>query len=543
MDRTIKKELFMQFESYAYERNHFKLDPDLMAVLNWCASDTTGWPEKLLELGEISGGQAYQIAAHVDCEAQPRLVMHDLDGNRVDRVELCPAHAKLLKELAFINRPPYGGGSWQEHFAYGYLIADPGLYCSLIVTNQTIYAIHKYAPQLRQWIEPLLSGESWGATWMTETQGGSDLGANETTAVEDGDRWRLQGTEKYFASNAGLADAALVTARPEGASQGPKGLALFLVPRLNRNEELNFLIRRLKSKSGTRAVPTAEVELHQSEAYLIGQASQGIYYTLETLTVSRLANAIGAVGLARKSQFEAVMRASRRKAFGALLRDHPLLGRDLADIAVRTTGSLVLAFHAIKLFDDAWQATPPYTPEYHYARFFSHLIKNRTAEHAAYVTQLAMEVFGGLGFLDETPLPRLHREALVTSIWEGTSNIQALDMLEVMQKKGAHEMFLDSFLIERDDELGTRAFKVIRAGLADLEGRSPAEAQWRAKHLLRSLADAATVMLLMDLARTAGEYYAKMAELYAARFLEKGEYPSWALDERQIWLPDSILSE
>ncbi len=532
----------MHFESYAHGKDHFQMDPDLAAVLQWTEETSSGWDEKLHMVGKIGGGSAYLLAAHVDREAQPRLVMHDLNGKRIDRVELCPEHASLLEELAFINRPPYLGGHWQEHFAYGYLIADPGLYCSLIVTNQTIYALHKYAPELKEWIEPLLSGERWGATWMTETQGGSDLGANETVAYKDGDVWRLQGTEKYFASNAGLADAALVTARPEGAREGPKGLALFLVPRLDRRQELNYFLRRLKSKSGTRAVPTAEVELHDSEAYLIGQADQGIYYTLETLTVSRLANAIGAVGLARKAQFEAVLRSTQREAFGLLLNEHALMRQDLTDIAVRTTGSLALTFHGIKLFDEAWQATPPYTSDYHYARFFSHLIKNRTADHAAHVTRLAMEIFGGLGFMDECPLPRLHREALVTAIWEGTSNIQALDMLEVMQKKGAHENFLDTFSGYAQSALGKRALAVIRDGLAELEGKSPAEAQWGAKDLLRSLADAATVMLLLDLAEGAGEHYEKVAGLYAARFLDKSGYPTWALNERQIWLPESIVS-
>jgi alkylation response protein AidB-like acyl-CoA dehydrogenase len=532
----------MRYESYAYDKDHFQMDPDLRNVLDWCSDVSPDGDEQLHATGKIGGGRAYQIAAHVDREAQPRLIMHDLDGKRVDRVELCPDHAALLRELADINRPPYEGGSWQEHFAYAYLIADPGLYCSLIVTNQTIYALHKYAPELHEWIEPLLSGERWGATWMTETQGGSDLGANETSAVQDGEIWRLQGTEKYFASNAGLADAALVTARPEGAEEGPKGLALFLVPRLDRGGSLNFLIRRLKSKSGTRAVPTAEVELHGSEAFLIGDAARGIYYTLETLTVSRLANAIGAVGLARKAQFEAVLRTNHRESFGTLLWEHPLMRRDLTDIAVRTTGSMVLAFHGIELFDAAWHAEPPYTPEYHYARFFSHLIKNRTAEHAAYVTQLAMEVFGGLGFMDESPLPRLHREALVTSIWEGTSNIQALDMLEVMQKKGAHEMFLDAFSEKSADSLGERAMRVIQTGLADLEGKSAAQAQWGAKELLRSLADAATVMLLVDLANSAGDRYRRVAELYAQRFLDKFEYPAWALEDQQLWLPESVVS-
>ncbi len=317
--------------------------------------------------------------------------------------------------MAFINRPPYEGGSWHHHFALGYLLADTGLYCSLIVTNQTAYAIYKYAPQFKEALEALLSGRAWGATWMSETQGGSDLGANRTTARPDGDGWRLDGEDKYFASNAGLADWAIVTARPQGAPSGPKGIALFLVPRLDEQDGLNFHVRRLKRKSATRAVPTGEVEFHGSRAFLIGEAALGIYYTLENLTVSRLANAAGAMGLARKAHLEALLRVRARSAFGKALVEHPLVRYDLTDLAVRTAGGLALAFHAIQAFDKAWLEKPPYSPAYHYARFLSHLAKNRTAEHAAFATQLAMELFGGLGFMEDYAISRLHRESLVTA--------------------------------------------------------------------------------------------------------------------------------
>ncbi|MFU8773731.1 MAG: acyl-CoA dehydrogenase family protein, partial [Anaerolineales bacterium] len=436
----------MLTKSYAYGKNHWLLDADLQTNLKRYWPEYSEHERTFSKFGELAGGLAYEVADHVDRMAVPLHVMHDLNGVRVDRVRLSPAHRDLLKNMAFINRPPYEGSSWHHHFALGYLLADPGLYCSLIVTNQTAYAIYKYAPDQRDWLEPLLSGEAWGATWMTETQGGSDLGANTTLArVVDG-IWRLYGDTKYFASNAGLADCAIVTARPEGAQAGPKGLALFLVPRLDENGNLNFLLRRLKDKSATRAVPTGEVEFLGSQAYLIGEASQGIYYTLETLTVSRLANAVGAMGLARKAHLEALFRTRERSAFQKRLIEHPLVRWDLTDLAVRTAAGLSLVFHAINAFDRAWQERPPYTIAYHYARFLSHLAKNRTAEHASVCTQLAMELFGGLGFLEEVTVARLHREALVTSIWEGTSNIQSLDMVEAMHKKGAHEPFLDDFI-------------------------------------------------------------------------------------------------
>ena len=119
-------------------------------------------PETMAKAKELfeAGGRAYEVADHIDHQAAPVLVTHDLDGRRIDRARLSPAHLDLLKDLARINRPPYEGGSWHHHFALGHLLADPGLYCSLIVTNQTAYAIYKYAPEHRRWLVPLLSGEA-----------------------------------------------------------------------------------------------------------------------------------------------------------------------------------------------------------------------------------------------------------------------------------------------------------------------------------------------------------------------------------------------
>jgi alkylation response protein AidB-like acyl-CoA dehydrogenase len=530
----------MNAHSYAYGKNHWQLDPDIRPILGQYWAGLGEHQGELDRFGELAGGQAYQVAYHVDHDAPPALVSHDLDGARIDRARLCPQHAALLKDIAWINRPPYQGGLWLHHFALGYLLADPGLYCSLIVTNQTAYAIHKYAPQHAAWLEALLSGEMWGATWMTETHAGSDLGATLTEARLENGEWRLYGDTKYFASNAGLADLALATARPQGAPPGPKGIALFLVPRLDEGGQLNFFVRRLKDKSATRAVPTGEVEFAGSQAYLVGQAELGIYYTLENLTVSRLANAIGAMGLARKAHLEALLRSQARSAFGKALHEHPLMRYDLTDLAVRTAGGLALVFHAIAAFDQSWQATPPYTAQYHYARFLSHLAKNRTAEHAAQATRLGMEIFGGMGFLEETNLPRLHREALVTAIWEGTSNIQALDMLEAMQKKGAHETFINDFLpLLREFNLppARKAAQTLEATLNRLGGLGNLEAQWYAKDALDRLADAAIVGLLYRLAGSGGERYARLAELYALRFLENQPYPAWALADREVWMP------
>lgn len=535
----------MQSISYAFGKNHWQLDPDLRNILAQYWNELPVYDNELSEFGRIAGGQAYELADYVDRSAQPQLIQHDIDGNRIDRVRLAPSHRELLKQIAHINRPPYEGGSWHHHFAYGYLLADTGLYCSLIVTNQTAYAIYKYAPEHSQWLERLLTGQFWGATWMTETQGGSDLGANRTQARSGVSGWHLFGNDKFFASNAGLADLAIVTARPDGAADGPKGIALFLVPRLDRQGGLNFQIRRLKQKSATRAVPTGEIEFNGefnagSEAYLVGKPNEGIYYTLENLTVSRLANAAGAMGLARKAHLEVLYRVISRSAFGSPLAAHPLIRYDLLDLAVRIAAGVSLVFRAVDAFDQAWQSRPPYSSEYHYARLLSHLVKNSTADHSAHCTRLAMELFGGIGFLEDFAISRLHRESLVTAIWEGSSNIQALDMLEVIRKKGSHESLLDEF-IPLFDAVGTSEARVARntieTSLAKLEGMSPEVAQWYAKDILNQLANAAQVGLLYRLAEKAGERYALLARLYAQHFLNKDPYPDWALEKRELWWP------
>ena len=177
--------------SYAYGTNHFDRDPDLAAILGTYWKGFPDHRDELHRFGAFAGEDVYETVYHVDHDAAPVLVTHDLDGQRVDRARLSPAERVVLKAAAHINRPPYEGGSWHHHFALGYLMGDPGLYCVLTITNQTVYGIHKYAPSFAAWKEAMLRGDAFGATWMTEIQGGSDLGANITVARKDGDVWRI----------------------------------------------------------------------------------------------------------------------------------------------------------------------------------------------------------------------------------------------------------------------------------------------------------------------------------------------------------------
>ncbi|MEM0321075.1 MAG: acyl-CoA dehydrogenase family protein [Thermoprotei archaeon] len=518
--------------SNAYGKNHFEVDYPFRALLEYFGYDGG----QLSELGGFVGGVAYEVADYVDKVARPRLVYWSIGGERVDKAWLDPALRLVLNELVKrfrVNERPYTVGDWFHYFSAIYLIGDPGVSCILTVTNQTAYAIHKYGDSGAKRFLPGLIGEGeplFGATWFTEVQGGSDLGANLVEAYLDGGVWRLRGI-KYFSSNAGLAGVALVTARPRGARSGVKGVSLFLVPEFDSRGKRNFNVLRLKEKSGTLSVPTGEVEFDGSEAILLGDADKGIYYTMEDLMVSRLSNAVGALGIARKAYLEAYYYSQRREAFGRRLLDHPLVQRDLVEMEVFIEGAMSVAFRAIDAFQKSWRQTPPYGEEYHYARLLTHIAKNLTAEAAAHVTRLAMELHGGIGFLSEFPVERWHREALITPIWEGPSNIQALDMLEAIAKKGAHIVLLRE-LEERMGDFGgcdaehSALYKEMHSRIngvfREMASLGEREAQFAAKDVLMEIGHSLAVATLAHASCKLGSRrLLSVAETYKERFVDK----------------------
>ena len=530
--------------SNAYGKNHYEIDRPLQLFLK----HFVGVVPDLSSLGAFAGKDLYEIADYVDKVANPKHVMWGVNGERVDGVWLDPTERvvlqRLMKEFG-VNRRPYRSGTWFDHYASIYLISDPGIACVLTVTNQTAYALYKYGNEAQKMLVGGMIGEEisirYGATWFTELQGGSDLGANLVEAVQHGGLWRLNGDTKYFASNAGLADFALVTARPKGASPGAKGLGLFLVSKLDASGGRNFIIRRLKEKSATVSVPTGEVEFHNSEAHPVGDLRNGVYYTLEDLMVSRLANSFGALGIARKAFLEAYYYAKKREAFGKPLVEHPLVKHDLLDMEVYIEGALALAFKAVDQFQKSWTETPPYDSAYHYARLLAHIVKNISADMAAQTTMVAMELHGGLGFLDEFPVERLHREALITPIWEGPSNIQALDMLEVMAKKKAHlTLFQDAKgLVEgitSGKEVAESATKSMERALNELSSTTDEMVlQFNAKDTLNVLGHSlATIMLLAIGSAQKDERFVTVGRLYSTRFLEGKPYPPEALRDAKL---------
>lgn len=391
------------------------------------------------------------ISAAVDRAGTPWLKLHDRFGRRVDEIGFPPDYWRMLWQgyQAGATWRAFEGPSLAPSYLVGYVTGfyDTGLYCPYTVSLSTAVPLEKYgSPELKdRFLTPLLRRDEtvWqGATWMTEIRGGSDLGANvDTLARLDGDRWRLSG-EKYFTSNAG-AEVAVVAARIDGGKPGVRGLALFLLPRLREDGSLNYHIRRLKDKIATRSVPTGEIELCDSEAYLLGRPEWGIYLILEVLNLSRVANSIGSVALAQRAMAEALAFAEQRVAFGKPILEHPLLRRQFDKRLEDLRRAFALTWESVRLADAVRYQTPPYSDAFHLCRLMIHLAKYMTAEVAVQTAKWAMEVNGGLGTLQEYGVERWLREAMIVDIWEGPPHRQILDGLEVMERKGAHKLLFE----------------------------------------------------------------------------------------------------
>ncbi|HXY06383.1 MAG TPA: acyl-CoA dehydrogenase family protein [Terriglobales bacterium] len=420
----------------------------------------------------LSHGQA--ISDAVDRARTPWLRMFDVSGGRVDEVCFPSEYWAMLYHgyRAGVIWRAFEQQSLLPSYQLIYLTSffDPGLSCPYTVSLSTALPLEKYADRkLKQrFLDPMLSRDDsvWqGATWMTEIKGGSDLGANiETVARRDGDRWLLTG-DKYFASNAG-AEVAVVAARPEGAPRNVRGLGLFVLPRRRDDGMLNYTIRRLKDKIATRSVPTGEVELRDSHAWLLGPADAGIYLILEVLNVSRVANSVGSVGLAQRALADAVAFAEQRVAFGKPILEHPLVHHQIEERVRTLVEALALAWEAVVLLNEVWQESSPYSDRYHLFRLIAHLAKYWTAEFAVQTSKWCMEIYGGLGTLEENRVERWLRESMILAIWEGTAHRQVLDGLEVIERKHAHELLLKHLAPYASDENGAEVQARIEAHLA-----------------------------------------------------------------------------
>src|ERR1700693_5361469 len=404
-----------------------EIEPDLHRLGHRAATD-------ILALGEAAEG------------SPPRHVASDGWGRRIDRIETSDAwreldHISATEGIvATAYERTHGAHSRVDQFARLYLFApSSALYsCPLAMTDGAARFLEVHGDKTRRPVFAHLTSrdpnEFWtSGQWMTERPGGADVGTTSTVArCEEGDTYSLYGS-KWFTS-ATTSQVAMTLARIEGAPAGGHGLRVFLINLRDNDGRLrNIRIERLKDKLGTRALPTAELMLEGTPAQLVGGAGDGVRKIATLFNVTRVYNAVAAVAGMRRAIALASDYARRRRAFGKLIIEHPLHVETLSDMHLELRAAFLLAFRVVELLgkEECGDATES---ELRLLRFLIPVAKLYTAKQAIAVASEVLEAFGGAGYVEDTGIPRLLRDAQVLSIWEGTTNILSLDALRAMER-------------------------------------------------------------------------------------------------------------
>jgi putative acyl-CoA dehydrogenase len=395
----------------------------------------------LRELGRLAGSAEAQRWGTEANAHPPVLRTHDRYGHRVDEVDFHPSYHRLLTEAVGhgLAGAPWTAAGPTPHIsrAAGFLVwsqVEAGHGCPVSMTYAAVPAL-RHEPELAAAYEPGLTAPAYepglragkagllAGMGMTEKQGGSDVRANRTTAVDAGDgSWRLTG-HKWFCS-APMSDLFLVLAQVAGA-----GLTCFLVPRVLPDGERNvFRLQRLKDKLGNRSNASSEVEFDGTVGWAVGPVGRGLRTILEMVRVTRLDCVLGSAALMRAAVAQAVHHATHRSAFGGPLRDKPLMAAVLADLAVESEAATALGLRLAEAADAG---------EDGFGRLATAVAKFWVCKRAAAVAGEALECLGGNGYVEESGLPRLFRESPLNSIWEGSGNVIALDVLRALAREPA----------------------------------------------------------------------------------------------------------
>ncbi|WP_135465746.1 acyl-CoA dehydrogenase family protein [Crenalkalicoccus roseus] len=451
-------------------------------------------------MGALAGGPLDEMAGAAD-RNPPVLHPRTRRGEDLETVEKHPAYREM-ERIAFgeygLAAMSHRGGvlGWPEpmppaaKYALTYLFvqAEFGLCCPLSMTDSLARTLQKFGdPGLVARYLPGLTATDLdalrqGAMFMTEQGAGSDIAATAVMAAPQPDgTWRLTG-DKWFCSNPD-AGVALVLARREGGPPGLRGVSLFLLPRERPDGSRNaYRILRLKDKLGTRSMASGEIRLEGATAFLVGDPEAGFRQMADMVNNSRLSNGMRAAGMMRRAATEALFIAHRRVAFGRRLIEMPLMRRQLAKLLVPTEQARSMVFQAAEALRRADAGEPG---AYALTRILTPLLKFRACRDARRVTGDAMEVRGGCGYIEEWADARLLRDSHLGSIWEGTSNIVALDVLRAAEREGSLPV-LRAHALRMAEEGGLAELPPLldrAAALAERAQREPALARQAASAL------------------------------------------------------------
>lgn len=446
--------------------NLYESDSSLKKLIS--RHDAEWFTPQLLEYGKLMGSTKWIKKGWQANEYTPVFHSHDRQGNRIDTVEFHPAYHDLMKVALEngLHSLPWTSSKKGAHFArlaiyYLHAQNEQGTGCPITMTFSCVPALQNHFPQPEQWLKRIThnsydpenkpwtekSGLTIGMA-MTEKQGGTDVRANTTRAVPigtagPGEAYELTG-HKWFCS-APMCDAFLTLAQTE------KGLSCFLLPRWRPDGIKNgFKVQRLKDKLGNRSNASSEMEYHGAYAWLVGEEGRGVPTIIEMVAMTRYDCMIGSTALMRRGVAEAVHHAQHRKVMGKLLIDQPLMQNVLSDLVLEQEGALALTERAATCLEN-----PGSKAEQILLRLLLPVGKYWITKRATLLLAEAMECLGGNGYVETGILPRLFREAPVNAIWEGSGNVQCLDVIRAVAK---NPQTLQVFIDELETAKGANTY-------------------------------------------------------------------------------------
>ncbi|HSZ39627.1 MAG TPA: acyl-CoA dehydrogenase family protein [Trebonia sp.] len=476
-------------------------DPGLLDALR---REGAGWAEPdVRELGRLAGSDHVQESGRLANENPPKLRTHDRYGHRIDEVEFHPAWHELMTTAIThgLHAAPWRDTRPGAHLAraagvYVWGQAEAGHLCPVSMTYAMVPAL-RHAPELARTFEPLLAEKSYdaGHGWslgkrgltagmsMTEKQGGSDVRANTTTAVRQNEgTYRING-HKWFTS-APMGDVFMVLA------QTGDRLSCFLLPRILPDGSRNGMrLMRLKDKLGNRSNASAEIEYEDASAWLVGEEGHGLRTILEMVNSTRLDCVLAAATGMRLGVVRAAQHATYRRAFGKALIEQPLMRNVLADLAIESEAATLVAMRLAGATDRAVRGDER---EAAFRRLALAATKYHVCKQAPMHAAEALECFGGNGYVEESDMPRLYREAPLQSIWEGSGNVAALDAIRALTRQPESA---EAFFGELDAAVGAdrRLDEAVARLRKDLADTSEASARRLAESLAVTLQGALLV--------------------------------------------------